>query len=192
MIMEEQRTLTKDYFFDNDCLSSFMWANRTDVMLHVCRTKIVVPQMVETEMSVVSNLKNQLDSLISRGIVEVQDIESDTEAYELYYEFTENPDKGYKIIGGGEAAALAMAKENNGIIASNNLRDILYYIKKYSIELITTADIMKKAYEDKYISEKEGNAIWAEMLRRKRRLPGISFTDYLSKVDTMHDDKKHT
>ena len=46
--------------------------------------------------------------------------------YALYLEMTDSPRKGKTIIGKGEASVIALAKENNGIVASNNLRDIMH------------------------------------------------------------------
>ena len=53
--------------------------------------------------------------------------------------------KGEKIIGKGEAAAIALAKTYNGIIASNNLKDISKYIEKYNLEHVATGDILVAA-----------------------------------------------
>ena len=83
---------------------------------------------------------------------------------------TNNPDLGYKIIGAGEAAALAMAKECGGIIASNNLKDISGYICKYRLKHVTTADIMIEALRSGYINESQGNKIWNNMLLKYLRI----------------------
>ena len=55
----------------------------------------------------------------------------DTELYNLYHKLTRNPDPGYKVIGAGEAASIAMAKIYDGIVASNNLSDINVYINVF-------------------------------------------------------------
>lgn len=41
------------------------------------------------------------------------------------------------------------------IIEYNNLRDIKYYVDKFSLKHITTGDILVKAYEDKLITEEQ-------------------------------------
>lgn len=46
------------------------------------------------------------------------------------------------MIGKGEAASISLAKEHNGIVASNNLSDIAYYIEKFKLKHITTGDIL--------------------------------------------------
>lgn len=42
------------------------------------------------------------------------------------------PYHGQKIIGKGEAAAITLAKNRKGILASNNLKDVEVYIKNTS------------------------------------------------------------
>ena len=55
---------------------------------------------------------------------------------------TTAPDDDYKIIGDGEAASIALAKEYNGVIASNNLKDIAYYISKYNLSTIASQPVI--------------------------------------------------
>lgn len=82
-----------------------------------------------------------------------------------------SPKDGLKIIGNGEAAGIAMAKHRNGILCSNNLRDIIPFIKKYDVKNITTGEILKEALKADLITEDDGNRIWAEMLAKRRILP---------------------
>lgn len=110
----------------------------------------------------------------------VVELSSGTEEFDLYYKLTENPDEGHKIIGDGEASSIALAKVKNGIVASNNFNDILTYINEYSLEYTTTADILVDAYKKGIIDENQGNTIWANMLRKRRKLGAASFSDYLS------------
>ena len=65
------------------------------------------------------------------------------------------------------------------IIEYNNLRDIKYYVDKFSLKHITTGDILVKAYEDNLITEDQGNIIWSEMLSKRRRIGANSFTEFL-------------
>lgn len=83
----------------------------------------------------------------------------------------------------GEAAAIVLARQNNGILASNNLSDVVPYVKKYGLQHITTADILVEALHGGLITEKQGNAIWANMLQKQRKLPGASLTDYINGIN---------
>ncbi len=173
-----------DQYYDTDCLSSFLWINRQDILEFLFKKHLYLPKKVYNELMnpSVPKLNKLTKKIINENIFILEnDILVNSKEYSFYYEMTQKPDKGIKVIGGGEAAALAHAIVNKSIIASNNLRDIDYYVKKYKIKFITTGDILKKALEQNYITEKEGNYIWKNMIRRKRKLPAKSFTDYLQK-----------
>lgn len=100
--------------------------------------------------------------------------------YKLYRKLTSHPNTGHKIIGRGEAASIALAKEKQGIVASNNLKDISAYVREYNLLHLTTGDIMKMAFDAGYIDESQGNEIWTNMIKRRRKLGHDSFSDYLS------------
>ena len=89
--------------------------------------------------------------------------------------------KGEKQIGRGEAAGIALTKTYNGILASNNYKDIALYIKRYHLKHVDTGHILMEALEKQIITEVEGNTIWQNLLNKNRRLPETSFTDYLRK-----------
>ena len=74
-------------------------------------------------------------------------MEVGSEEYKDYLRMTTAPETGMRIIGSGEAAGIAMAKQRNGTLASNNLRDIRPYVVKYAIAHITTGDILIEAME---------------------------------------------
>jgi hypothetical protein len=64
-------------------------------------------------------------------------------------------------------------------VASNNLKDIGSYISEFKLKHITTGDILIEALEKGYITEDEGNAIWASMLTKRRKLGATSFYEYI-------------
>ena len=105
-----------------------------------------------------------------------------TPEYALYDQLAGSPPKGQPIIGKGEAAVLALAKVYEGIIASNNLKDIGRCIEKYKLAHVTTGDILIKALNHGLIDEGAGNKIWKEMLLRRRLLPTGSFTEYIASM----------
>lgn len=176
-----KKVVTEPLFFDTDCLSSFLWVKREDIFLDQYSGKINLPEAVFVELSNprIPHLKNRVLKLWKAGNIKITKILANTEEFELYYKFTLSPIKGQKRIGKGEAAALALAKVYNGIIASNNLKDISHYIKLYGLKHVTTGSIMTEALNRKYINESMGNQIWSEMIRRRRMLPTKTFTDYL-------------
>ena len=174
--------MTKDIFIDTDCISAFLWVGNESLLAQLYPGCIVMPKPVYDEIDKpnLSWMKDRVDSMIQAGALTVVELTAGTEEFELYYKMTENPDKGHKIIGYGEASSIALAKAKSGIVASNNFRDILSYFEEFSLEYITTADILVDAYRRGIIDENQGNVIWEKMLKKKRRLGAASFSDYLA------------
>ena len=95
-----------------------------------------------------------------------KDIIIGTEEHELYDKLTTHPENNHTITGKGEAAAIALAKTNGGIVANNNLSDVLVYTQELNLKHTTTGMIMVEAFCQQLISETEGNTIWASMLQK--------------------------
>lgn len=173
--------MTKEIFIDTDCISAFLWVGNESLLSRLYPGRVVMPKPVYAEIDRpnLSWMKKRVDSMINAGMLTVVELSSGTEEFELYYKLTENPDEGHKIIGDGEASSIALAKVKNGIVASNNFNDILSYINEYALEYTTTADILVDAYKCGVIDEQQGNTIWTNMLRKRRRLGASSFSEYL-------------
>ena len=173
--------MISNLFFDNDCLSSFLWINKQDIMIKLFSKRIVVPQSVIDEIQRVPHIYARLEALIVSGEVLVEDIDTGTDEAKFFDQMTVNPESGYIRIGDGEAAAISMARHRSGIVASNNLRDVTRYVKKYNLELVTTSDILKLALEQNIITQEAGDIIWENMLKKRRKLgPWRSFTAFLN------------
>ncbi len=171
--------MSKDVFYDTDCLSCFISVNDVSILKELF-DKVIIPYEVYDEFSKVTILKKRVDDLINEKFIEVIDFDAGSEIYNLYIKLH----RGYlldKEIGRGEAAAIALAVENNGILASNNTNDIIKAVEKYNLIRIKTGDILVKAYNYGIISEKEGNELWKKMLNQKRYLTEESFTNYRKK-----------
>ncbi len=121
--------MTDKLFFDTDCISSFLWVKEENILFKLYPSRIVLPKQVFNELSIPSipYIRLKVNELCLNGEVSTKEILANTEEYRLYHELVVSPPKGEKIIGKGEAAAIALAKTHNGIIASNNLK----YISKY-------------------------------------------------------------
>lgn len=72
-----------------------------------------------------------------------------------------------------------MTRKYNGVLASNNYKNIAEYIEKYKLKHIDTGKILMEALEKKIITESDGNNIWEQMIAKRRMLPADSFTKYL-------------
>ena len=170
--------MIKNLFFDTDCMSAFLWVNDTSILELLYGGRIVIPDRVYDEFShpSVPHLKSRLDLLLSRGMAVKMNIELTTQEYTIYRRLT-SVNKGVKAIGKGEASAIALAKCHNGIIASNNYKDIAMYVKEYGIEHIDTGMILIEALNKGVITEEQGNDIWKRMLKYNRKLPSKTFSE---------------
>ncbi len=104
--------------------------------------------------------------MIKNKDVQLASIQTGTEAYQLYRNMTAKPEPGHVIIGKGEAAAIALAKVQDGIVASNNLRDVKIYVSEMGLQLKTTGEIFKDALDAGLITEADGNKLWQDMLQK--------------------------
>ena len=162
--------MTKELFFDTDCLSAFLWINDTNILHELYGGKIVLPEPVYQELSnpAIPHIKQRADAMISSKDVSVKSIDTGTEEYKLYTSLVHG-EKGQKSIGRGEAGGIALAKTYNGILVSNNYKDIEPYIEKYKLKHIDTGHILVEALEKGLITEMEGNNIWVKMLAKRRK-----------------------
>ena len=172
--------MTEKYFFDTDCLSAFLWVREESILARLYAGNIILPAQVYNELQRVPHLLARVDALKDNGYLAVESMEAGSEEYNDYLQMTSSPEAGMRIIGSGEAAGIAMAKQRGGTLASNNLRDIRPYVEKYEISHITTGDILIEAMDAGIITEAEGNTIWSDMIRKRRMLPTTTFSEYLA------------
>ena len=171
--------MTDLYFFDTDCISAFLWVKDESILAKLYPGKIILPKQVYDEISKVPPLIRRVEQMKNAGDLAVQSIMANTEEYKEYCSLAVTPPTGEMVIGKGEAAAIVMTKSSDGVLASNNLRDIQKYVDKYHLKHITTGDILVEALKKGIITETEGNAIWTNMIAKRRMLPTPTFTDFL-------------
>lgn len=173
--------MIEDLFIDTDCIAAFLWVGEQSILSQLYGQRIIIPQQVYNEISnpYTPHLKQRVDALVQAGDAQILDMDIDSEEFRTFLKLTQNPEPGHTIIGDGEAAAISLAKEKNGILASNNLRDICQYVSEYSLKHITTGDILVDAYTKGLITEHEGNNIWSAMLNKRRKIGANSFSEYL-------------
>ena len=167
------------YFFDTDCISSFLWVGEINIVAALFGPDIIIPREVYSELSrpTVPHLKSGVDRLIKAGLATVMDITVDStdSAFILYREMTTLNPSGGPVIGKGEAASIALAYVHQGTLASNNLKDIAGPVKKYGIKHITTEQILRMAIEKGVIVPAQATSIWWDLKRRGSRLPDVQF-----------------
>lgn len=171
--------MTEKYFFDTDCLSAFLWVREENILSRLYAGRIILPEQVYNELRRVPHLLTRVDMMKNNGEISIESMEAGSVEYEDYLQMTASPVAGMRIIGRGEAAGIAMAKQREGILASNNLRDIRPYVEKFGLSHITTGDILVEAMDAGIITEVEGNTIWLDMIQKRRMLPTATFSEYL-------------
>jgi predicted nucleic acid-binding protein len=141
----------------------------------------MIPQQVYNELSLpqITHLKKRVDTMIDNGDATIRPILVGSDEYDIYTKLTNIPDKGHSIIGKGEAASIALALTSDGIVASNNLKDVVAYVEELKLRHVTTGDILIEAYKQALITEEKGNRIWSDMLAKRRKIGAASFTDCL-------------
>lgn len=162
---------------DTDFLSSFAWVDRMDIIESRYSGRMVVLEEVMTELDRVPHLASCVRQSVAEGHIreEVMLVDS-PEALE----FARLHDTGR--YGSGEAACMAYLLYHDGILASNNLADVKAFCTVHKMSLLTTPNVLLQAYDEGRLSVAEADSIWSNMLARKRKLPGASFSGYLSTV----------
>ena len=141
--------------YDIDCLLYFLKMRRTD-LLEAEFNHIVISNKVFNSLnnpSIPDFIKDNLNDLVDKGFVKVEEISYNTKTFDIYYEIKE--DHKNQVLGDGEASSIAIAIKNNGIIAYNNPDAIKGYLEKYDLKCITVEDILIDLLKKGIISQKE-------------------------------------
>ena len=179
--------MKKPLVFDNDCISSFSWINRLDILEILFPNEILVPEAVNIELSKMIHSKkysyvySNIEHLIINGLIIVKDIPVTSKMAQEYLSLIDmsNP----KRIGRGEAASIVLAKNLGGTLASNNLRDILPHIKNGAPPFICTDEILYLYHKKGLMSIDDGKKIWAQMKQCGRKLPSYDFDMVVHRFD---------
>ena len=82
-------------------------------------------------------------------------------------------------LGKGESACLAYLLYHNNILASSNLKDVKRYCEQNKIELLTTMDILKIAFEKGLLNEPECDFFIYEVTSQNSKLPFKTIKEYI-------------
>ena len=180
-------TIRTPVIFDSDCISSFLWVQRLDIIRHLFPKQIIVPRQVVDEIAKLKQFPKTkfvfqiLEADIENGEIKQKDIVVPSPEALEYAGLTSmtNP----KSIGKGEAASIVLAKSLGGTLASNNLRDILPHVKNGQPPYICTDIILFQAHISGYITLEQGSAIWNEMKSKRRMLPPYDFAEVVRRLE---------
>lgn len=141
--------------YDIDCLLYFLRIEKAD-LLEKEFNHIIISNKVFNSLnnpSIPSSIKDQLNVLVEKGFVKVEEISYNTETFDIYYDIIK--DHKNQVLGDGEASSIAIAIKNKGTIAYNNPSAIAEYLEKYDLKCITLEDIINILFKKDIISKKE-------------------------------------
>ena len=180
-------------FFDTDCISAFLWIDDTSIVIKLYGNRVAIPMQVYKELMAckgeASVIKARITELLNRKEAIIVDMEVDSEEYNLYTELAFG-NGSETLMGRGEASCIALAKYRDGILASNNLKDVGKYIELYNLKHITTGDIIVEAYNKQMVTMEDAENMWSLMLRRRRKLGTATFAEYLSRSSNILSNDK--
>lgn len=170
-----------EIFFDTDCLSAFLWTKSEYLLNTLYAGRIIIPYQVYIELSHpnIPQLKASIDTLIQNGEARLTKLDIESKEEEMYLDLTSGSSNGRCLIGKGEAAAISLAYYRSGVLASNNMSDVSFYIEKFGLKSMTTASILLEVFRKNILTETEVNLIWSQMIAKKRKLPCKTFTEYM-------------
>ena len=116
----------KPIFYDSDVLICFLAINQSDILKNLF-SKVIVPEPVYIELiniTVYQNIKQNLNFLMQENFVEIAEVDFASPEGNVYNMIRRGFWSGGNWIGRGESASMALAIENKGIVASNNLSDV--------------------------------------------------------------------
>ena len=176
----------KPIFYDSDVLVCFLEIDEYE-FLQKLFSKIILPKKVYDELTrkrTPKNIKDNLKYLIEQNFVEIREIEFASKEYLNYNCIS----KGYwskngEEIGSGESAAIALAIENDGIVASNNLKDITDICSDFNIPIITAPILLTFALEMKIYSKTQIDMVWEKIMNNTyQKLPKQTFKEYYDEL----------
>jgi len=161
---------------DADFVSNFGWVDRIDIIADQYAPNIILTDVVENELKnpKIAHIYSRLKIFIDKGDIQPYTIVASSEIGREWIFLTWESG-----LGEGEAACLAYCKINGGLLGSNNLSDVFKYCRDNHIKIITTADVLKKSFENKYISLTEGEKILAKMIKKERKIGYNTFEELL-------------
>ena len=163
--------MNRSILIDSDVISHFISAGKLDILpLIFPDNKILLLDKVYCEIERFHKRKLLIDKILASGSFTLLPFPEDTP--EIKKEYVYIMKSLFK--GDGESACMAVARFNNNIIASSNLKDIRQYCDLHSIDYLTTMDFLCSALTQKTFSLKECDEFISRVItefKAKRQVP---------------------
>jgi hypothetical protein len=171
-------------FLDTDFLAGFVWTSNLLVLHQLLTGRIHIPEEVIDEImrrrmagSAQARIRHAQDTLkqfLNIGRATRVEIFPGTEEHAEFGRLVSRECLG-RALGRGEAAALVHARFKGGVVASNNLSDVVPYCIRNGLTHITTTSLMLSAVSTGALSFDAAAAIWSSMVAEGRRMPYPDF-----------------
>ncbi len=167
--------MNRNILIDADVISHFISAEKLNLLPTIFPDNgILLLDKVYDELSRFHKRKPLIDKLISNGNIEMIPFPEDNQ--EVKKEFTYIKKELFK--GEGESACMAVARFNNNIIASSNLKDIRQYCSLHSIDFLATMDFLCAARDRKILSTEACNEFIRRVIKNGSKLPVLDMKLY--------------
>jgi predicted nucleic acid-binding protein len=118
-----------------------------------------------TNPSISSDIRDGINELVQEEFIKIEEIRLNTDEFDIYYSLI-NDGETDRYIGKGEASTIALAVKHKAIVLCNDCKNVGFYLEKYSLKSLNTADIIKRAYQKKIITRDDAEEIWGQMKKQ--------------------------
>jgi hypothetical protein len=167
--------MSKIIIIDTDVVSHFIAADEILSLTKIFPQPIKMLDKVFDELARYPKKQQLVQNLINWKYLEV--IPFPIGEITIYREYLYIKNKLFK--GDGESACMAVARFQENILASSNLKDIGQYCKLHSIDYLTTMDFLCYALKTGFFDETRCDNFITAVLNQGSKLPVKSMKEYV-------------
>lgn len=167
----------KKILLDSDVIRHFIKGDALLSLLQIFPNRLVMLKNVTEELCRSKSLSMMISNFIAFNKIEEMDFPNHD--YRIVKAYAELIAEGR---GDGESSIMAVARYNNHIVASSNLRDIKSYCNTHQIEYLTTMDVLVIALNNGLFSEAECDEFIQKVKNRGSKLPVNTIKEYFELI----------
>ncbi|NHJ86473.1 MAG: hypothetical protein FK734_13495, partial [Asgard group archaeon] len=163
--MSKKANPQKKILLDCDVIRHLIKADRLSLLSELYDGRLIILDVVKKELLRSSHLVMIVSNFIQ--FFHIEEMSFPTDRIEVLKEFASLK----RRYGDGESACMAVARFDDNIIASSNLRDIETYCSENNIEYLTTMDIILEGFENGKFTKDEADAMIRTIKQKNSKLP---------------------
>lgn len=164
----------KRILLDSDVIRHFIKGSTLSDLPRIFPKRLLMLKNVKDELCRTKSLQVMVTNFISFCKIEELDFPNDGKVLKAYAELLAEGR------GDGESSIMAVARYNDHIVASSNLKDIIDYCSEHKITYLTTMDILVIALRDKVYTEAECDYFIYKVKSAKSKLPVDTMQEYFA------------